>query len=142
VRVHLEHVVAHPVDRVFAVMSDPSKRPLWQENSQQVEVLTPGETRLGTRWRETIRGIGHLDAEVVGFEPNALWTEAGSSHGGSGRISVSFHPEGDATRLEVQVEMKLRGTRRMMEPVLGPMIRHQMPRDLQRLEALLRSPDR
>jgi len=137
VRVDLEHVVAHPVDRIFAVMSDPAKRPLWQENSREVELLTPGETRLGTRWRETIRGIGRLDAEVVGFEPNALWAEAGTSHGGTGRISVTFHPDGDTTRLAIHVEMKLRGAKRVMEPALGPMIRHQMPRDLERLEALL-----
>ena len=136
-KVDLEHVIAHPVERVFAVMSDPAKRPLWQENSLDVEVLTPGQCRLGTRWRETIRGIGRVEAEVVGFEPNALWTEAGTSDGGRGRISVTFHPDGDTTRIGVQVEMKLRGAKRMMEPALGPMIRRQMPRDLERLASLL-----
>jgi uncharacterized protein YndB with AHSA1/START domain len=137
VKVELEHVVAHPVDRVFAVMSDPSKRPLWQENSRRVEVLTPGPASLGTRWRESIHGIGSVEAEVVGFEPNALWTEEGTSRGGRGRISVTFHPEGDVTRLTVHVEMRLRGAKRVMEPALGPMIRHQMPRDLERLSTRL-----
>jgi uncharacterized protein YndB with AHSA1/START domain len=137
VKVDLEHVVPHPVDRVFSVMSDPAKRPLWQENSQEVEVLTPGESRLGTRWRETIKGIGSVEAEVVGFEANALWTEAGTSDSGTGRITVTFRPEGDVTHLEVEVEMNLRGLKRVMEPALGPMIRHQMPRDLDRLAELL-----
>ncbi len=35
------------------------------------------------------------------------------------------------------VEMRLRGTKKLMEPALGPMIRRQMPSDLGRLEALL-----
>ena len=35
------------------------------------------------------------------------------------------------------VEMRLRGTKKLMEPALGPMIRRQMPSDLARLEALL-----
>jgi hypothetical protein len=35
------------------------------------------------------------------------------------------------------VEIALRGTKKLMEPALGPMIRRQMPTDLDRLDALL-----
>lgn len=137
-RVDLEHVVAHLVDRVFAVMSDPASRPLWQENTSDVEVLTPGPTALGTRWRETSRGIGTVHAEVVGFEENALWEEAGTAAGGAGHVSVRFRPEGEtATRLVVGVEVHLKGARRLMEPALAPLVSRQMLSDLTRLEALL-----
>lgn len=139
-RVDLEHVVAHPVERVFAFMSRPANRPLWQENTQSVEVLTDGESGLGTRWREVSRGIGAVEAEVVGFERDALWEEAGTARDGSGKVSVRFLAEGDdATRLRISVEMRLRGAKRLFEAALGPMISRQMPRDLQRLEELLRS---
>ena len=141
VKVELEHVVPHPVARVFAVMSDVRNRPLWQENTRDVEVLTDGEPRLGMRWRETTKGIGRYEAEAVAFERDRRWAEAAALDAGSARIEVTFAPEGDdggATRLGIVVEMKLRGTKRMMEPALGPMIRRQMPSDLQRLDALLR----
>jgi uncharacterized membrane protein len=140
VRVELEHVVAHPVERVFSFMADVRNRPLWQENTRDVEVLTEGEPCVGTRWRETSKGIGTYVAEVVAFERDALWAEAADLDAGRGRIEVTFAPaEADhrATRLEIAVEISLRGTRKLLEPALAPMIRHQMPSDLGRLEALL-----
>jgi uncharacterized membrane protein len=140
VRVELEHVVAQPVERVFATMADVRNRPLWQENTRDVELLTDGEPGVGTRWRETSKGIGTYEAEVVAFERDALWAEAADLDGGSGRIEVAFAPAGDdgrATRLRIAVEIRLRGTRRLMEPALGPVIRRQMPSDLGRLEELL-----
>jgi uncharacterized protein YndB with AHSA1/START domain len=140
VRVDLEHVLPHPVERVFAVIADVRNRPRWQENTRTVEVLTEGEPRVGTRWRETAKGLGTYEAEVVAFERDRLWTEAADLEAGSGRIEVSFAPDGDdgrKTRLGIAVEIRLRGTKKLMEPVLGPMIRHQMPSDLGRLDALL-----
>ena len=138
-KVELEHVVAHPVERVFGFMADVRNRPRWQENTHDVVVLTDGAPGLGMRWRETAKGIGTYEAEVVAFEPGALWTEAATLDAGTGRITVTFAPDGggDATRLVVVVEIRLRGTRKLMEPALGPMIRRQMPADLRRLEALL-----
>lgn len=137
-RVDLEHVLPHPVERVFAVMSDPRNRPLWQENTRDVEMLTPGPSGLGTRWREHTRGIGLVEGEVVGFQQNALWSERGVADGGTGRVTVAFSPEGQAaTRLSIEIELILRGAKRLLEPALGPMVHHQMPRDLERLDDLL-----
>jgi uncharacterized membrane protein len=140
VKVDLEHVVGHPVSRVFAVMADVRNRPIWQENTRDVELLTEGAPGVGTRWRETMKGIGTYEAEVVAFEPDRLWIEAADLAAGHGRIEVRFAPEGeleDATRLVIMVEMSLRGTKKLIEPALGPMVRRQMPSDLGRLEALL-----
>src|SRR3954452_3966998 len=138
-RVDLEHVVAHPVDQVFAFMADVRNRPRWQEKTRDVELITDGEPRLGTRWRETVKGIGTYQAEVGAFERDALWVEAADLEAGSGRIEVAFAPaeNGAATRVNVAVEISLRGTKRLMEPALAPMIRRQMPADLERLDALL-----
>ena len=137
-RVDLEHVIAHPPERVFAVLSDPARRPSWQENTSGVTVLTPGPTALGTRWRETSRGIGVVEAEVVGLEPAALWEESGTADGGEGRITVRLRPEGEgSTHLSVTVELHLKGLRRVMEGALAPIVARQMPEDLARLEAIL-----
>lgn len=139
-RVALEHVLAHPPERVFAVLCDPTRRPLWQENTSDVELLTPGPARVGTRWTEVQRGVGPVEAEVVALEPGALWGESGSAHGGGGRVTVALSPRGggEATHLAIDVELHLRGARRLMEGALAPMVRRQMPRDLERLDALLR----
>ena len=49
-RVSVEHVVPHPVDRVFALVSDPSRRAEWQENTSDVQVEGPPPVAVGTRW--------------------------------------------------------------------------------------------
>ena len=93
---------------------------------------------VGTRWRETSRGIGLVEAEVVGFAPATLWEEAGTADGGEGRITVRLAPgDGGSTRVSMTVELHLKGLRRVMEGALGPIVERQLPQDLARLEALL-----
>lgn len=137
-RVEVERVIAHPVDRVFAIVSDPPSRPRWQENTSGVEVLTPGPAGLGTRWREQSKGVGAVAVEVVGFEADRLWEESGTADGGIGRITVRMEPEGEgSTRVHVVAELHLKGLRRVMEGALGPIVARQIPKDLEQLETLL-----
>ena len=140
VHVEVEQTLSHPVETVFAFMSDPANRPRWQEQTQRVEVLTEGPAGVGTRWRETTTGVGTYEAEVVAFERDRLWVEEADTGQGRGRISVAFAPDGPAaTHLSVTVEIHLRGMRRMMGAAIAPLIGRQLPRDLERLDALLAS---
>ena len=137
-RVTVEHVIPHPVDRVFAVVTDPARRADWQENTSDVRIEGPLPVAVGTRWTEKQRGIGHVDAEVTELEPGLRYAERGDSSSGSGRVAVTFAPDGDAaTRVVMDVELNLRGLKKAFEPALGPMVRSQMPKDLDRLSALL-----
>ena len=134
----IEHVVAHPPSRVFAFMADVRNRPRWQEHTRDVELITEGEPGVGTRWRETVKGIGTYEAECVAFERDARWVEAADLEAGSGRIEVAFAPadDGAATHVNVTVEISLDGLKAPTAG-LGPMIRRQMPSDLERMEAVL-----
>ena len=137
-RLTVERVVGHPADRVFAAISDPGDRPLWRQGTADVEGLTPGPTAVGTRWRETADGVGRVDVEVVALEPDVLWREDGAADAGDLRVTIRLDPEGDgATRIGVEVELHLRGVRRMFETALGPIVSGRMANDLQRLEELL-----
>jgi len=138
VRVTVEHVIPHPVDRVFAVVTDPARRADWQENTSDVRIEGPLPVAVGTRWTEEQRGIGHVEAEVTELEPGLRYAERGDSSSGSGRVAVTFAPDGDAaTRVVMDVELNLKGLKKAFEPALGPMVRSQMPKDLDRLTALL-----
>ena len=136
-RVTIEHLVPHPAERVFAVLTDPLRRPDWQENTHDVRVASDGPTAVGTRWTEEQRGVGHVEAEVTALEPPRLYAERGDSKSGDARVTVTLTPEGDETRLVMEVELNLRGLKKAFEPALGPMVRAQMPKDLDRLSALL-----
>jgi uncharacterized protein YndB with AHSA1/START domain len=137
VRIELEHMVPHPPERVFAVMADPRNRPLWQENTSDVEMLDPPPARLGTRWRESTRGVGRVELEIIALEPAALWGEHGRGDGGEATVTVALRPEGAGTRLAMAIDLRLTGARRLAGPVIGPLIQRQMPADLDRLSALL-----
>jgi uncharacterized protein YndB with AHSA1/START domain len=137
VRIEVDHLLPHPPERVFAIMVDPRNRPLWQENTSDVEVDGPTPTRVGTRWRETTRGVGRVELEVVALEPDALWGEYGSGDGGEATVTVRLSPEGAGTRVSVSVDLRLKGSRRLAGPVVGPLVQRQLPADLDRLSALL-----
>ena len=136
-RVTVEHLVPHPVERVFAAVSDPARRAEWQENTSGVQIEGPLPVAVGTRWTEEQRGVGHVEAEVTALEPGRLYAERGDTSSGTGRVTVTFTPEGDATRVVMEVELNLKGLKKALEPALAPMVRHQMPKDLDRLSALL-----
>lgn len=137
VHVTIEHLVPHPADRVFAVVADPLRRPEWQENTSDVRMVSDGPVAVGARWTEEQRGIGHVKAEITALEPGRRYAERGDSKSGTGRVTVTFTPDGDATRLVMEVELKLRGLKKALEPALGPMAKAQMPKDLDRLSGIL-----
>ncbi len=137
-QVTIERVIPHPADRVFAVISDPGRRPAWQDNTSDVEMLTSGPSAVGTRWRQQTSGVGIVEAEVVALEPDALWKEAGTADAGEVLLTIRLRPDGEgATEVSADVEIHLRGARRMFESALGPMVSRQVTADLAQLEALL-----
>lgn len=138
-RIEIEHRLDVAPERVFAVVSDPARRAEWQDNTRDVRVLTPGPAGLGTRWTETQRGVGHTEVEVVAFDPPTTWSEAGTADGGGATVTIVLHPDGaEATRVAVTVDLRLRGARRLMGAAIAPIIRSQVPRDLDRLADLAR----
>ena len=136
-QVTIEHVIPHPADRVFAVVTDPRRRPEWQENTSDVRMTSDGPVAVGTHWTEEQRGVGHVEAEITALEPSSRYAERGDSSSGTGRVTVTFTPDGDATRLVMVVELNLRGLKKAFEPALGPIVKAQMPKDLDRLATLL-----
>ena len=138
VHVEVEKTLSHPVAAVFRFMADPVNRPRWQEHTQQVEMLTEGPA--GSRHPLERDHDGPRDVRGRGrrLRARAPVGGGGGHQPRGGRISVAFAPEGDAaTRVTVTVEIHLRGMRRMMGAAVAPMISRQLPRDLERLDALL-----
>jgi uncharacterized protein YndB with AHSA1/START domain len=63
--------IARAPEAVFAYLTDPSKLASWQD-AEEVEQLTPGPVRPGTRFREVHKAMGRRRVElteVVTFDP-------------------------------------------------------------------------
>jgi len=135
----LEVVLDAPIERVFAFLADPENRPRWQSSLRRVELITNGEPRLGTRWREQPIGLGWVELEIVRFDQDREWSERAELAFGTFTLTLRFTPEDAATRVHVDAELALRGAARL----LGLGARLVLPRafasDLRRAGRILRS---
>ena len=67
--------IARPPDEVFAFVSDPTKLSAWQD-AEEVQQLTEGPVRAGTRFREVHKAMGRRRVElteVVECDPGRLF---------------------------------------------------------------------
>ena len=113
-RMELEVVLDAPVERVFVFLADPENRPRWQSSLRRVELITEGEPRVGTRWREQPIGLGWVELEIVRFERDRAWSERAELAFGTFTLTLRFTPEGEATRVHVDAELALRGAARLL----------------------------
>ncbi len=74
-RVEVGVYIEAPVSRIWAALTDPESFPDWIQSMQRVEMLTPGEYGVGTKYRP-IAGTGQRTVdwtvEVIGIEPERL----------------------------------------------------------------------
>jgi uncharacterized protein YndB with AHSA1/START domain len=129
--------IAAPVERVFGVFTDLEHSAGRVSNIRNIEMLTVGGFRLGTRWRETREVLGRLDAaemEVTSFERNRIYTI--THHKGGAQINAvfTFAPVERGTRVEVEFSLGSHGlSAGALAPVrwaIGDKVREVLSHDL------------
>jgi hypothetical protein len=114
-------------------------QPLWQSNLIEIEQLTAGPMRVGTRIREA-RRLGRrpseYQAEVTGFEPDNRFSLR-VINGPRVTLSYSFEPENGGTRLRYQFVMRPSGMMRVFEPLIIRSLRKQSSSDFEKLKDIL-----
>jgi uncharacterized membrane protein len=135
VSIHLNR----PVDQVFAFLADPAKQPAWQSDLIEIEQLTEGPMRVGTRFRE-VRRLGRrpteYQAEVIAYEPDKRFALRVIS-GPRVTLSYSFEAEEGGTRLRYQFVMHTSGMMRVIEPLIVRSLRKQSASDFAKLKGIL-----
>jgi uncharacterized protein YndB with AHSA1/START domain len=95
-RVIVTRVVPAPADAVWNIFTDLAGRASWLSEVDSVEVLTPGELRPDTRWRETrvdARGARVTEELVIiEVEPGHSLTMALAGSGESSHLTYVFSP--------------------------------------------------
>ena len=143
IKYRIEETINRPVHEVFPYLADPTLHPKWSPVSE-VEVVPPGEMRVGTTVREKMK-VGSKMApfswQVTEYSPGtsfAFHTDRGTDALG---WLVRGAPAGDgATRVVGLGEVGLKGWQRLLEPFMGGEIRRGEAAELGKLKALLEGP--
>jgi uncharacterized protein YndB with AHSA1/START domain len=135
VTIHLNR----PVEQVFAFLADTGKVSTWQSNLIELEPLTEGPLRLGSRFRE-IRRLGRRDSEIQGqvtaFEPNKR-LETKTTTKPEVTVSYAFEPENGGTRLRYRFILLSTGIMRLLEPLIARSIKKESESDFETLKRIL-----
>ena len=104
--------IAAPLETVFAMFTDIEHGPGRVSGIKGIEMLTFGDFRLGTKWRESREVLGRLDdaeMEITTFERNRSYTI--THHKAGVRIDTvfAFEPVGPGTRVSIEFALHPQG---------------------------------
>jgi uncharacterized membrane protein len=142
-RASFDVTIERPLAEVFAVVTDVRNTPRWSAPALEEELLTPGPVRVGSR-RRAVAKFGPIRnenvAEVVEYEQHRRVAMRSVTSTVPFSVAMMFEPAGsDTTRVRFTWEFRPRGVMRVIDPMLGAMIRLQFPKDLATLKALIES---
>lgn len=117
-RFHHETLVRRPVSEVFAYMDDVSREREWQPGIREAWKEPPGPTDVGTKKHYVSEFMGRRVENTYLtrlFEPGrrvVYETAPGSVL--RARVELSWRPQGDDTRVSIEVEGKVSGPLRLV----------------------------
>jgi hypothetical protein len=133
-------VIERPIAEVWDFVHEPANDALWQTTLTEVEELTEGPMRVGTRVREVRRFLGlriETTWEVIEYEP----TRKSAIRGLSGPIPLAggyrLEEFGGATKLAVSGELDAHGFFKLAEPVFARIAGRELEANLGHLKDLL-----
>lgn len=143
----ISRTVSAPLERVFQVFSDLESAPERITGIQQVELLSPGPVRAGTRWRETRVVLNREcteELEITRFEPDRSYTAECESCGARFVSTFEFAEQDAGTAVTVTVHtVPVSLVARLLSPLTGLMMsscRKAMEQDVDDLVRFLEAP--
>jgi carbon monoxide dehydrogenase subunit G len=122
--------IAAPVETVFTIATDLAHAAENIRGIERIELLTDGPMRMGTRWRETRKMMGHESTEtlkVVGFDRPRSYSIGCESCGAYFETTFRFAPDGDGTLVTLDARTEARSlVAKLMSPIGNLMFRKMM----------------
>jgi uncharacterized protein YndB with AHSA1/START domain len=136
----VETHIARPVHDVFAYAVDPDQLSTWQTNTVSAQRMDDGPYGLGSRLREVHRGPGGKElesvVEVVEYVPDRVFALE-VKEGTPVHAHITFDGAEGGTRMRFRVHGKLTGATRIIEPLVGRMLRKQFSEQVATLKRVL-----
>jgi len=126
-----------PPENVFDTLADLRNDTQWNSRVSRAELLSPEPIGLGSRFA-IVNGGTPYDVTITTYDrPSRLVLEA------SGKpdltIACALTRRGEDTELESDFDFRPRGFLKVLFPLLGPVIRRDVPKQFASLKALCES---
>jgi hypothetical protein len=129
--------IARSPGDVFDYCTDLTREPEWNPKAKRVEKTTDGPIGVGTLYEAEFLQGSPMTIELVRFERPVAWESLGRSRRldakGEGRVSATE----EGARLVMRMELKPKGTLRVLLPVLGRFMHKQEERNLAAIKEAL-----
>ena len=136
----VETQIARPVHEVFAYAVDPDRLSSWQTNTVSATREDTGPYGVGSRLREVHRAPGGKElesvVEVVEYAPDRVFALE-VKEGTPIHAHFTFDPAEGGTRMRFRAHGRLSGPTRIIEPLLGRMLRRQFTEQVATLKQVL-----
>ena len=144
IRVEESVEIARPPAEVWNAIADYGFDREWRNGLREMTPDPPGPPALGTRVHEVVRASGRhyvADCTVTELDPGVSYRFAGTGTIGGleGGRAVGPDAAGGGAVFTYTIEMEPTGGTRLLSPLLGPMVRSGLKKDLQTLKSLLES---
>jgi uncharacterized protein YndB with AHSA1/START domain len=142
VRIDESVQIARPPEEVWDAVADYAFDLQWRKGLRDMSPDPPGPPRPGTKVHEVVRSLGRdfiADTVVTDLDPGASYRFAGNGTIGglAGARTVRSGADGTGAMFTYEIELAPEGSSRLLGPLLGPMVRSGLKKDLQKLKALL-----
>jgi uncharacterized protein YndB with AHSA1/START domain len=132
--------VARPPKEVFDFITASENAPKIVSSVTSMVKLMEGPVRVGTRYRETRLMNGkeqQAELEIVEFEPTRKYAMQNVTEGIEIVYRYSFQPERDGTRIDLVCEIKAKGLKKLMLPLVASILKKEDGDHLQRVKKAL-----
>ncbi len=135
------HIDRSPAE-VWSAIADYSFDLKWRNGLSEMTPDPPGGPSPGTKVHEVVKTSGReyaADTVVGDVDPGISYRFAGTGTIGglAGGRRVQPEPNGAGAVFTYEIELEPTGTMRLLRPILGPMVRSGLKKDLRRLKELL-----
>ena len=134
--------IRRPIEDVFAVLTDVEKTGTWYPGNLEEHWTSPPPHGVGSTRHAVVHIWGRTvenDAVVTDYDPAHRAQMSGMSPNAPFVGTLVFRREGEATRVEVTTEIRLRGVARIAGPVVDAWYGRAWARGLQTLKRLMES---
>jgi hypothetical protein len=141
--VHVEESVRidQSPSRVWEAIADYSFDIKWRKGLREMTPDPLGGPAAGTKVHELVKTSGRnyvADTVVTDLDPGVSYRFAGSGTIGGLSGARTVQPDGGTGAVfTYEIELEPKGGMRLLRPVLGPMVRSGLKKDLRKLKVLL-----